>query len=32
MTVLNHEFLDPDKIVTFGTLSAQEMSRSCPAA
>jgi len=26
MTVLNHEFLDPDKIVTLGTLSAQEVS------
>lgn len=27
MTVVNHEFLDPDKIVTLGTLSADEVSQ-----
>ena len=27
MTVVNHEFLDPDKIVTLGTLSAEEVSQ-----
>ena len=26
MTVVNHEFLDPDKVVTLGTLTAEEIS------